>query len=132
MGVGFVKQSAVESEISDKAREWIEEFGEDFLVELVDVYLEDTPNRVAQLREAFSAGDTATLVREAHTLKSSSANVGALRLSALAKQMELAGRSGNFAGMDDNVRQFEGEFLQVKTALEALKSSPTEFARHER
>ena len=127
-----MKQSAVEREISGKAREWIEEYGEEFLVELIDVYLEDTPNRVAQLRAAVSAGDTATLIREAHTLKSSSANVGALRLSALAKQMEVAGRSGNFTGMDHNVQQFEGEFGQVKAALEALKNSPTEFARHER
>ena len=132
MEAGVVEQSAVEKEISDKAREWIEEYGEDFLVDLIDVYLEDTPNRIAQMRGAVGGGETDTLIREAHTLKSSSANVGAMRLSELAKQMELDWRSGDFAGMAGDVRRFEDEFIQVKAALEALKSSPTEFVSQER
>ena len=127
-----MEQSAVEKEISEKAKEWIEEYGEDFLVDLIDVYLEDTPNRIAQMRESVDGGDTDTLIREAHTLKSSSANVGAMRLSALAKQMELVWQTGNFAGMADDVQRFEDEFIQVKAALEALKSSPAEFASQER
>jgi two-component system, sensor histidine kinase and response regulator len=132
MEAGVVEQSAVEKEISDKAREWIEEYGEDFLVDLIDVYLEDTPNRIAQMRGAVGGGETDTLIREAHTLKSSSANVGAMRLSALAKQMEFDWRSGDFAGMAGDVRRFEDEFIQVKAALEALKSSPVEFVSQER
>lgn len=127
-----VEQTAVEKEISDKAKEWIEEYGEDFLVDLIDVYLADTPNRVTQMREAVDGGDTDSLIREAHTLKSSSVNVGAMRLSDLAKQMEFAWRSGNFAGMADDVQQFEDEFIRVKAALEALKSSPAEFVGQER
>ena len=127
-----MEQSAVEKEISDKAREWIEEYGEDFLVDLIAVYLEDTPNRIAQMRGAVGGGETDTLIREAHTLKSSSANVGAMRLSALAKQMEFDWRSGDFAGMAGDVRRFEDEFIQVKAALEALKSSPAEFVSQER
>jgi len=132
MEEGVVEQSAVEKEISDKAKEWIEEYGEDFLVDLIDVYLADTPNRIAQMRESVDGSDTDTLIREAHTLKSSSANVGAMRLSALAKQMELVWQTGNFAGMADDVREFEDEFIQVKAALEALKSSPAEFVSQER
>lgn len=127
-----MEKNAMEKEISDKAREWIEEYGEDFLMDLVDVYLADTPNRVAQMREAFSGGDAQTLIREAHTLKSSSANVGAMRLSALAKEMESAGRSGKLEGMANDVQQFEEEFVQVKVALEALKSCPAEFVSRER
>jgi len=132
MEEGVVEQIAVEKEISDKAKEWIEEYGEDFLVDLIDVYLEDTPNRIAQMREATGGSDTDTLIREAHTLKSSSANVGAMRLSALAKQMEFVWQSGDFAGMADDVQRFEDEFIQVKAALEALKSSPAEFVSQER
>jgi HPt (histidine-containing phosphotransfer) domain-containing protein len=121
-----VEKSAVEQEINYKAKQWIEEYGEDFLVELIEVYLEDTPNRVAQMSQAFKGGDAETVIREAHTLKSSSANVGAMRLSALAKQMELAGRSGNFQRMDDDMEQFKDEFARVKVALEELKGSPKE------
>jgi len=132
MEEGLVEQSAVEIEISDKAKEWMEEYGADFLVDLIDVYLADTPKRMAQMRQAVDGGDTDTLIREAHTLKSSSAIVGAMRLSALAKQMEFAWRSGNFAGMAADVQQFEDEFIRVKAALNALKSSPAGFVGQER
>jgi hypothetical protein len=55
-----------------------------------------------------------------------------MRLSALAKQMELVWQTGNFAGMADDVQRFEDEFIQVKAALEALKSFPAEFVGQER
>ena len=50
----------------------------------------------------------------------------------LAKQVESAGRNGKFEGTADDVQQFEDEFIQVKVALEALKTSPTAFIDKER
>jgi HPt (histidine-containing phosphotransfer) domain-containing protein len=126
MEVGLVEKSAGEQDINEKAKQWMEEYGEEFLVELIDVYLEDTPNRMAQMRQAFKGGDAETVIREAHTLKSSSANLGAMRLSNLAKQMEVAGRSGNFLTMADDMQQFKDEFVRVKVLLEELKGSPKE------
>lgn len=125
-------QSVVEREIQDKAKEWVNEYGEDFLVELIDVYLKDTPNRVVQLRRALDGGDNETFVREAHTLKSSSANVGAMGLSALAKEMESAGRSGKIETVAREVTRFEEEFALVKTALEALRGVPEKGFNQER
>ena len=125
-------QSVVEREIQDKAKKWIDEYGEDFLVELIDVYLKDTPNRVVQLRRALDGGDNETFVREAHTLKSSSANVGAMGLSALAKEMESAGRSGKIETVAREMTRFEEEFALVKAALEALRGVPDKGFNQER
>jgi two-component system sensor histidine kinase/response regulator len=130
--VTTVTQSVVEKEIKDKAKEWVDEYGEDFLVELVDVYLKDTPNRVVQLRRALDGGDNETFVREAHTLKSSSASVGAMGLSALAKEMESAGRSGKMDTVASEVTRFEEEFALVKAALEALRGAPEKRLNQER
>lgn len=127
-----MEQDAVDREISNKAKEWIEEYGEEFLVELIDAYLEDAPNRVARLREEFNGGNMAIVIHEAHTLKSSSANIGAMRLSALAKQMEISGRNGKFEGMAEEVQKVENEFIRVKTALAALKVCPAKFVLQER
>lgn len=127
-----LEQDAVDKEIGKKAKEWIEEYGEEFLIELIDAYLEDAPDRVAQLRGAFNVGNMENVIHEAHTLKSSSANIGAMRLSALAKQMELAGRNGKFDAMAEDVQRVENEFERVKTALEALKKSPGKFVLQER
>jgi HPt (histidine-containing phosphotransfer) domain-containing protein len=130
--VSAVAESVIEREIKTKAKEWVDEYGEDFLVELIDVYLQDTPNRVTQLRQALDGGDRDSFVREAHTLKSSSANVGAMGLSALAKEMESAGRSGKIARVASEVTRFEEEFALVKAALQAVRSAPEKFVNQER
>ena len=51
-----MERSLIEREIENKTKKWIDEYGKDFLVELIDVYLNDTPN---QLRQAFAGDDTA-------------------------------------------------------------------------
>ncbi|MCA1570515.1 MAG: Hpt domain-containing protein [Chloroflexi bacterium] len=65
-----------------------------FVVELIEAYLADGESHVADVEAAVAAGDAPALVRPAHTLKSSSATVGAERLAALARILETAGRSG--------------------------------------
>jgi HPt (histidine-containing phosphotransfer) domain-containing protein len=126
-----VEPSVIEKEIKSKAKEWMDEYGEDFLVELIDVYLVDTPDRMMHLRQALDDGDVETCVREAHTLKSSSANVGAMCLSVLAKEMESAGRAGQIDSVSGEMQRFEDLFAHVKAALEALRSSPQDFTKEE-
>ena len=104
-----MEQQAVENEIRPKAKEWIDEYGEDFLVELIGDYVEDSTARVARLRQAFNAGDAETLTLEAHTLKSSSASLGAQSLSDLAKRLEEMGRDGALSALADDVARFEAQ-----------------------
>jgi HPt (histidine-containing phosphotransfer) domain-containing protein len=75
---------------------------EAFVRELVDAYLAESPGYLNALEMAAAAGDAAAVVRPAHTLKSSSAAVGAMRLAALSKQVEFAAREGRVdrAGVD--------------------------------
>ena len=127
-----MEQGMIEKEIRDKAKEWAEEYGEDFLVELVDDYLYEASARVARLCQALAGGDAGTLTYEAHTLKSSSANLGAQTFSDLAKRFEEAGREGNLAALVDDVEVFERQFAAVKTSLEKLRSAPSEFFAQER
>jgi HPt (histidine-containing phosphotransfer) domain-containing protein len=73
-----------------------------FVRELVQTYLADVPVQLEGIVEAIGADDAAALVRPAHTLKSSSATVGAMRLSAVARRLEMSGRSGV---LDDAARE---------------------------
>ena len=66
-----------------------------FVVELINAYLADGPAHVDAIEAAIAADDAAALVRPAHTLKSSSATVGAQRLAAASRELEMAGRSGS-------------------------------------
>jgi HPt (histidine-containing phosphotransfer) domain-containing protein len=58
------------------------------VVELIDVYLTDTAERVASMREAAAGGDTTAVRRLAHTLRGSSASIGAHALAALGDRVE--------------------------------------------
>jgi HPt (histidine-containing phosphotransfer) domain-containing protein len=75
---------------------------EEFVKELVNAYLAETPAYIDALVAAAAAGDAGAVVRPAHTVKSSSAALGALRLAATCKQVEFAAREGRVdqAGVD--------------------------------
>jgi CheY-like chemotaxis protein len=86
--------------------------------ELIGLFLEDTPNLLADLREAVAQGDAEGLEQAAHTLKSSSATLGAMTLSALCQELEVMGRAGTLEGAGEKVAQVEVEYERVKAALE--------------
>jgi HPt (histidine-containing phosphotransfer) domain-containing protein len=89
----------------------------DFVDELVDTYLEDGAAQVAALGVAAAAGDIEGLVRPAHSLKSSSLNVGALGLGELGRQLEEAARTGAVADAADRAAAISFGFDGVRTAL---------------
>ena len=65
-----------------------------FIDELVDTYLDDGAAQIEALRAAVESGVVADLVRPAHSMKSSSLNVGALELGELCRALEEHARSG--------------------------------------
>jgi HPt (histidine-containing phosphotransfer) domain-containing protein len=86
--------------------------------ELIGLFLEDTPNLLAKMGEAVGQGDGERLQAAAHTLKSSSASLGAMGLSALCRELEVMGRAGALEGAVEKVAQVEAEYERVKVALE--------------
>ena len=89
----------------------------DFLKELVDAYLDSTPGLLAAMRQAAAAGDAAGLQRAAHSLKTGSANMGALALAALCKQLEDMGRSGVLDGAEARIDTAAAAYDDVARAL---------------
>ena len=88
-----------------------------FVTELIDAYLGDAPQQVEQIRQAASVSDAASVVRPAHTLKSSSATVGAQRLAARARRLELASRSDELGSVADDLAGLEDEWQATAEAL---------------
>lgn len=74
-----------------------------FVVDLIEAFLADGALQVDAIAVALAGDDAEALVRPAHTLKSSSATLGAVRLSASARTLEMAGRSGSLRDMRDGV-----------------------------
>jgi HPt (histidine-containing phosphotransfer) domain-containing protein len=98
----------------------LQEPGEpDIVAEIGFLFLEHAPQKLSAISDAAERGDARGLQMAAHSLKSSSAYVGAMRLSAFCKALEELGRSGSLEGAAEKVRDLTAEFLSAKAALEA-------------
>ena len=75
---------------------------------------------VPQLRSAMQANDNDAIRYVSHTLKSSSASIGALRLSSLCAELEAAVRAGRTEGLQQRVDAVCAEIESVKPALDQL------------
>ena len=108
--------------------------GEDaalFLTEMIDSYLEDTAQRIEILTEAIAKADPKLIEHTAHSIKSSSANLGAMNLAQLCEELEKLGRSTTAATIQapdlDSTKsllsQAQAEFKQVQQDLPAFLAS---------
>jgi HPt (histidine-containing phosphotransfer) domain-containing protein len=95
--------------------------GEDgFLREIIGIYLQDTPLRIADLRTARARGDHALYTRSAHTIKGSSSNVGALAVRALAEQIERRSKSEPHADLDPLLAELDVAYGRAAAALRSI------------
>ncbi len=96
--------------------------GGEFLREIITIYIEDTPKRLADLRTCLASGDVATFTRAAHTVKGSSANVGAVALKAIAERLELISRKEGLGAVGSLITDCETEFGRVAAELKRLSA----------
>ena len=95
------------------------------LARVIDQYLEEAPQLLQAMRNALaslqaktvSQGDAAALERAVHTLKSTSATLGAMSLAQLCGELEAITHTDPLTVTTAMVLQVETEFEKVKTAL---------------
>jgi HPt (histidine-containing phosphotransfer) domain-containing protein len=92
----------------------------EFLGELLQVYFEDSPQLMEAMHSALAAGNAEEFRRAAHSLKSNSANFGAMQLSRMCKGLEEMGKAGTLDGAAGRILEAEAEYARVKSALEAI------------
>ena len=95
--------------------------GADFVAEVIDTYNEETAALIEQLRAALASGDAATFGRCAHSIKSSSASLGALGFSQRARELELLGKAGDLSEAGPKADRLATDFSLVKSTLEELR-----------
>src|SRR2546426_291683 len=93
---------------------------QDFVARIVSLYLSNAPGMMKELLEAAERGETTTVYRMAHSLKSSSAMIGALRLSELCKKVEARARQAAEGEGVEGLHEIEAEYGRVVAALESL------------
>lgn len=84
------------------------------LAELYSMYVHDTCERLAELRAAVASGDVERIRRTGHTLKGSSANIGAATMRVVAAQLEASNKCDGGDGVDSLISALEREFARVE------------------
>jgi PAS domain S-box-containing protein len=110
----------------ENLRQALGESAHEVLNEIIVTYLKDTPRLLHDMRVAMEQGDVEFFTRSAHSLKSSSAQVGAMSLSTLCKELELLGRAGTVEGTEAHISQAETDYQAVKEKLEAMIAQHSE------
>jgi signal transduction histidine kinase/CheY-like chemotaxis protein len=94
--------------------------GDALLERVLQAYLDDTPIHLQTLRQAIASGNTGQLRKAAHSLKSSSANVGAEVLAQRCKELEQLARNDTTAGAAALLVDMDRSFQAVRQALGAI------------
>ena len=90
---------------------------------LIALYRDDSSQLLADIDNGMKVGDSEAIARAAHTLKSSSANLGATNVAAIARQIEHAARSGDIADLAGSVTKLRAQRTVALSELEALDNS---------
>lgn len=109
--------SPIDPKVIESLRELGGDDGGELLKELVNLFLTDTPPRLTAMDAAEKSKDAKALERAAHSLKSSCANLGAVRMSEICKKLELQAKTGSIDGAADTIVLSMREYEAVKSAL---------------
>ncbi|EDZ97068.1 MAG: response regulator [Limnospira sp. PMC 894.15] len=116
--------SPIDHQVLENLREYDDE-DDPFVDLLIATYLQESPQHIDGMRKAIDAQNAKGLKESAHTLKSSSAQLGALRFSEFCKELEYMGR----AGMESDSP--EVECFVTGSAVERFAETMAEWQRVE-
>ena len=105
----------LDTKVIDNLRDLSEPEDDDPITELVELFLDDAPQRIHQIREGIERRDQDFARVAAHSLKGSARNLGALALSEVAEDTEDLVKA-------DEWERAEAGISRIQTALEALVS----------
>lgn len=91
--------------------------GDKVLGEVLDLYFECMPQRIAALRDGLRLGNLDTAARALHDMKSSAGMVGACGVQGLAHEMERLARAGDASGLEERMDRLETALADADEAL---------------
>ena len=87
------------------------------LTRVINCYLEESPELLKSIRQAVGQHDGTALAEAAHSLKSSSANLGALQMSELCRNLEILGKEGGTEAACLELRRLATVYDTASSAL---------------
>jgi HPt (histidine-containing phosphotransfer) domain-containing protein len=103
------------------ARRW----GAPFVVQMIDLFVNESPARVAAAEQGLAEGDAVAIAAAAHGLKSSAGNLGAIALMNRMAALEHAARTESVTALAPLVRGMAEELGRARDALLRLRAELT-------
>ncbi|MBA3007444.1 MAG: response regulator [Proteobacteria bacterium] len=89
------------------------------LKKIIELYQQNAPALLRSIHDAVSSGDNLLLQEAAHSLKTASANLGAIKLAAICKELEDYGHQKKYEAATSLIDTLEGLFQEALGALGA-------------
>jgi HPt (histidine-containing phosphotransfer) domain-containing protein len=112
-----VADNPIDEAVLDQLRFLQKKDRPDFPSMIVALYLGTTPDVLKELETAAAASEASLMHMAIHKLSSASAIIGATRLSALCKELEIIIRTGPAADATERVQAIAAEYKWVEAAL---------------
>ena len=97
--------------------------GDQFIAEIIKVFLDDLSKRVLTIGLQMKQGDRAGVAATAHAIKGSCGHFGAVRLMELSRELEDRARHESAGDIEVAIFTMVAETERVRTALEAFRST---------
>lgn len=94
---------------------------DEFLGNILEVFVEDAGQRIAALEEALASQDIQTMILETHTIKGGAANIAAVFLAEAAGELEDIGKKGDLTKACDIFAKVRSEYDRLRVYLERFK-----------
>ena len=95
-------------------------FDPEAIAQVVQAFLEDAPNRLAEIRNGLAGGDVELVRRAAHTLKTNGLTFGALSFAAACTELERTAKLGDLDAATTLAGEVERTWDNARPAIEAL------------
>jgi len=96
--------------------------GQEFLVEMIDLFLEHGPGRLDGIRAGMAERDAVLVQRSAHSLKSTAGNLGGRVVQGLAQEIETLAADGDLEAAAPLVERLTAGFGELRAHLERERS----------
>ena len=93
------------------------------VAEVIQLFLDDCPVRMAALAAAVDARDAATVRRAAHAIKGAASNFFASGVVKTAAALEMLAAGGDLTGVDELAGRLDIEMQRLVTAMTELRSA---------
>ncbi|MFM7725633.1 MAG: response regulator, partial [Flavobacteriales bacterium] len=115
-------KAVIDRTVIDRLREMTIGSDPDFFLKVIRMFLDQAEQVVERIEEELRYGNLQELSAQAHKLKGSALNIGALRLAEVCRQLEVQARTAETGGLVNLLSELKNEARDAAKELKEIKA----------